>query len=60
LASYSTDGTDLESLLMAADKNMYEHKTRRKGRRRRDEESETGAHQPSLFGAEEIAGPHVG
>jgi diguanylate cyclase (GGDEF)-like protein/putative nucleotidyltransferase with HDIG domain len=60
LASYSTDGTDLESLLMAADKNMYEHKTRRKGRRRRDEELETGAHQPSLFGTEEIAGPHVG
>ena len=60
LAAYPTDGTELESLLMAADKNMYEHKTRRKGRRRRGEELDTGAQQPSLFGTEEITGPHVG
>lgn len=59
LASYPTDGTDLESLLMAADKNMYEHKSRRKGRRRR-EEYEPGTHQPSLFGTEENVEPRVG
>jgi diguanylate cyclase (GGDEF)-like protein len=55
LASFPTDGADLESLLMAADRNMYEHKSRRKGRRRKDE-LEPSAHQPSLFGAEEIPG----
>ena len=60
LASFPTDGTDLESLLMAADKNMYEHKSRRKGHRRKAGELEPSAHQPSLFGAEEGAGPQVG
>ena len=59
LASYPTDGMDLESLLMAADKNMYEHKSRRKGRRRR-EDYEPGTHQPSLFGTEENVEPRVG
>ena len=59
LAAFPTDGTELESLLMAADKNMYENKMRRKGRRRRGEQLESGAHQPSLFGTEEIAGPRA-
>jgi predicted signal transduction protein with EAL and GGDEF domain len=54
LASFPTDGTELESLLMAADRNMYEHKNRRKGRRRKQDELEPSAHQPSLFGTEEI------
>jgi diguanylate cyclase (GGDEF)-like protein len=54
LASFPTDGADLESLLMAADRNMYEHKSRRKGRRRKQDELEPSAHQPSLFGADEI------
>ena len=56
LASYPTDGSDLESLLMAADRNMYEHKSRRKGRRRKPDEDETNTVQPSLFGAEELTG----
>jgi diguanylate cyclase (GGDEF)-like protein/putative nucleotidyltransferase with HDIG domain len=60
LASFPTDGTDLESLLMAADKNMYVHKSRRKGRRRKPGEFEPSAHQPSLFGTDESSGPHAG
>ncbi len=59
LAAYPNDGEDLESLLMGADKNMYENKSRRKGRRRRLDELEPSAQQPSLFGAEEIAGPQL-
>ncbi|MFQ5790994.1 MAG: diguanylate cyclase, partial [Acidobacteriota bacterium] len=56
LASYPTDGTDLESLLMAADRNMYEYKSRRKGRRRRPEEVRKSSFQPSLFGGEDRTG----
>ena len=52
LASYPAAGQDLESLLMAADKNMYEDKARRKGRKRGGAESDS--YQPSLFGAEEL------
>ena len=55
LASYPAAGQDLESLLMAADKNMYEDKARRKGRRRGSEPSED-AYQPSLFESEELQG----
>jgi diguanylate cyclase (GGDEF)-like protein/putative nucleotidyltransferase with HDIG domain len=59
LAAYPNDGEDLESLLMGADKSMYENKSRRKGRRRRLSEFEPSSQQPSLFGTEEIAGPRV-
>ena len=59
LASYPTNGVDLESLMISADKNMYENKTRRKGRRRKIGEIETDAHQPSLFEAEESFGPRM-
>lgn len=52
LASYPAAGQDLESLLMAADKNMYEDKARRKGRKRGAAESDS--YQPSLFGSEEL------
>ncbi|MGH9462430.1 MAG: bifunctional diguanylate cyclase/phosphohydrolase [Vicinamibacteria bacterium] len=52
LASYPTDGSDLESLLMAADRNMYDQKSRRKIRRRKPEE-ESSETQRSLFGADE-------
>ncbi|HXV63130.1 MAG TPA: diguanylate cyclase, partial [Vicinamibacteria bacterium] len=54
LASYPAAGQNLESLLMAADKNMYEDKSRRRGRKRGDGES----YQPSLFGKEELQGQH--
>jgi len=50
LAAFPSEGSDLESLLMAADKKMYEHKSRRKTRRRSDDGAET--YQPSLFGGE--------
>ena len=53
LASFPTDGADLESLLMAADRNMYDQKSRRKVRRRKPEEGELSEQQRSLFGAEE-------
>ena len=56
LASYPTDGSDLESLLMAADRNMYDQKSRRKMRRRTPEETERSSQQPSLFGAEDKRG----
>ena len=52
LASYPAAGQDLESLLMAADKNMYEDKARRKGRKRGGADSDS--YQPSLFGSEEL------
>ena len=52
LASFPTDGADLESLLMAADRNMYDQKSRRKIRRRKLE-GELSEQQRSLFGAEE-------
>jgi diguanylate cyclase (GGDEF)-like protein len=52
LASFPTDGADLESLLMAADRNMYDQKSRRKIRRRKPE-GELSEQQRSLFGAEE-------
>ncbi|HEX9723213.1 MAG TPA: GGDEF domain-containing protein, partial [Vicinamibacteria bacterium] len=52
LASYPTDGSDLESLLMAADRNMYDQKSRRKIRRRKPEE-ESSEQQRSLFGADD-------
>jgi diguanylate cyclase (GGDEF)-like protein/putative nucleotidyltransferase with HDIG domain len=55
LAAFPSEGSDLESLLMAADKNMYEHKSRRKARRRRAEEGEGGGYQPSLFEPETVA-----
>jgi diguanylate cyclase (GGDEF)-like protein len=45
LASYPMAGQTLETLLMAADKNMYEDKARRKGRKRGHGDS----YQPSLF-----------
>ncbi len=60
LAAFPTDGSDLESLLMAADRNMYDDKSRRKVRRRRPEEVKATAHQPSLFGSEEKKGRRVG
>ncbi len=52
LASYPAAGQDLESLLMAADKNMYEDKARRKGRKRGG--AEPDSYQPSLFESEEL------
>ncbi len=52
LASYPSAGQDLESLLMAADKNMYEDKARRKGRKR--DSQATDSYQPSLFESEGI------
>ena len=55
LASYPAAGQDLESLLMAADKNMYEDKSRRKGRKR-GEEAPSESYQPSLFEKEELQG----
>jgi len=55
LASYPGAGQDLESLLMAADKNMYEDKARRKGKKR-GAEPEADAFQPSLFESEELQG----
>jgi diguanylate cyclase (GGDEF)-like protein len=55
LASYPASGTDLESLLMAADKNMYEDKARRRGRKRGGEEA-SDSFQPSLFEKEELQG----
>ena len=60
LASFPADGADLESLLMAADRNMYDQKSRRKMRRRRPEESDRAAQQPSLFGAEDKTDRRVG
>jgi diguanylate cyclase (GGDEF)-like protein/putative nucleotidyltransferase with HDIG domain len=60
LAAFPADGSDLESLLMAADRNMYDQKSRRKIRRRRPDEAERTAHQPSLFAAEEKSGRRVG
>lgn len=52
LASYPAAGQDLESLLMAADKSMYEDKARRKGRKRGG--AEPDSYQPSLFESEEL------
>ncbi len=52
LASYPAAGQDLESLLMAADKAMYEDKARRKGRKRGSSKSDS--YQPSLFESEEL------
>ena len=52
LASYPAAGQDLESLLMAADKNMYEDKARRK--RRRGGAPAADSYQPSLFESEEL------
>jgi diguanylate cyclase (GGDEF)-like protein/putative nucleotidyltransferase with HDIG domain len=60
LAAFRADGDDLESLLMAADRNMYDQKSRRKLRRRRPEESDRAEHQPSLFGAEDKTDRRVG
>ena len=54
LASYPAAGQDLESLLMAADKNMYEDKSRRKGKKRGEAPSDS--YQPSLFEKEELHG----
>ena len=54
LASYPAAGQDLESLLMAADKNMYEDKSRRKGKKRGEAPSDS--YQPSLFEKEELQG----
>ena len=53
LASYPAAGQDLESLLMAADKNMYEDKARRK-RRRGGGTPAADSYQPSLFESEEL------
>lgn len=55
LASYPSAGQDLESLLMAADKNMYEDKARRKGKKQVTDGSDS--YQPSLFESEEIQSP---
>ncbi|TDI44928.1 MAG: diguanylate cyclase [Acidobacteria bacterium] len=52
LASYPAAGQDLESLLMAADKSMYEDKARRK--RRRGGTPAAESYQPSLFESEEL------
>ena len=60
LGAFPADGVDLESLLMAADRNMYDQKSRRKMRRRKPEESDHAAHQPSLFGAEDKIDRRVG
>lgn len=60
LASFPSEGSDLESLLMAADKNMYEHKSRRKARRRKAEEDARVGYQPSLFEPESVAPPDEG
>lgn len=60
LAAFPADGVDLESLLMAADRNMYDQKSRRKMRRRKPEESDRAAHQPSLFGVEDKSDRRVG
>jgi diguanylate cyclase (GGDEF)-like protein/putative nucleotidyltransferase with HDIG domain len=54
LASYPGSGKDLETLLMAADKSMYEDKARRKGRKRG--EAQADSFQPSLFEKEELQG----
>jgi diguanylate cyclase (GGDEF)-like protein/putative nucleotidyltransferase with HDIG domain len=59
LASYPASGKDLESLLMAADKNMYEDKGRRKGRKRAGE-TPADSFQPSLFEKEELQGQRPG
>jgi diguanylate cyclase (GGDEF)-like protein len=59
LASYPASGKDLESLLMAADKNMYEDKARRRGRKRGGE-APTDSFQPSLFEREELQGQRPG
>jgi diguanylate cyclase (GGDEF)-like protein len=59
LASYPAAGKDLESLLMAADKNMYEDKARRRGRKRGGE-APTDSFQPSLFEREELQGQRPG
>jgi diguanylate cyclase (GGDEF)-like protein/putative nucleotidyltransferase with HDIG domain len=58
LASFPASGKDLESLLMAADKNMYEDKARRKGRKRG--ETPADSFQPSLFEKEELQGQRPG
>ncbi len=52
LASYPAAGQDLESLLMAADKNMYEDKARRK--RQRGGSPADESYQPNLFESEEL------
>jgi len=59
LASYPAAGKDLESLLMAADKNMYEDKARRRGRKRGVGAPDDGF-QPSLFEKEELQGQRPG
>jgi diguanylate cyclase (GGDEF)-like protein len=58
LAAYPASGKDLESLLMAADKNMYEDKARRRGRKRGLDA--TDGYQPSLFEKEELQGQRPG
>jgi diguanylate cyclase (GGDEF)-like protein/putative nucleotidyltransferase with HDIG domain len=57
VASFPASGKDLESLLMAADKSMYEDKGRRRGRRRVEDSSDF---QPSLFEREELQGQRPG
>ena len=59
LASYPASGKDLESLLMAADKNMYEDKARRRGRKR-GVDAPADSFQPSLFEKEELQGQRPG
>jgi diguanylate cyclase (GGDEF)-like protein/putative nucleotidyltransferase with HDIG domain len=59
LASYPAAGKDLESLLMAADKNMYEDKARRRGRKRGGDPA-SDSFQPSLFEKEELQGQRPG
>ncbi|HEY7818329.1 MAG TPA: diguanylate cyclase, partial [Vicinamibacteria bacterium] len=59
LASYPASAKDLESLLMAADKNMYEDKARRRGRKR-GLETPADSFQPSLFEKEELQGQRPG
>jgi diguanylate cyclase (GGDEF)-like protein len=58
LASYPAVGRDLESLLMAADKSMYEDKARRRGRKRGLDPADS--FQPSLFEKEEFQGQRPG
>ena len=60
LAAFSADGDDLDSLLMAADRNMYVQKSLRKMRRLRPEESDRNVHKPSFSGAEDKADHRVG
>ncbi len=58
LASYPAAGADLESLLMAADKNMYQDKNRRKGRKRAADHHDEDTFQPSLFSTDDTPGSY--